>query len=483
MNTSSADALSSARYVIEGYGRLLYIADPSTHMFDKFNDVPNYITMAVPFFISTIVFEALLMWIANYREMRLQNGRKVKNFRLNDTISSISAGMFQQLTKLLFKSVEFGAYIYIFENYAIFSSYFPVRSYVTWAFAFFFVDFGYYWFHRAAHEVNLFWAAHVVHHSSQEYNQTTALRQSFLQEHFSWLFYLPVALFGIPPSIFRVHRDLDTLFQYWIHTELIGNLGPLEYFLNTPSHHRVHHGRNPYCIDQNYAGTLIIWDRMFGTFTAEKEDEPVLYGIVHPLQSFNPFTVQTHHLLHVMEKTWKSKGVVNKFKALFYGPGWTPEKPELRLGEIKDIPPVQNLKKDPDAEIKDLYNPVIPLIVNFYVLLHFAVIIAVQNMVMVRIDSAEAYTLNPVLPFIAAFLYFSMTSIGMILDGKKQGIILECIRVAAIPFLCRFLELNESLIIFIDIFSISSFLFSLYGFSLFSIKQGSDILEPKLKTL
>ena len=142
------------------------------------------------------------------------------------------------------------------------------------------VDFCYYWAHRCVHELNIGWAAHQVHHSSEDYNISTALRQSVMQRFFTSWFYLPAALFGIHPSILYTHKALNLTYQFWIHTELISTMGSLELIFNTPSHHRVHHGRNHFCIDRNYAGVLIIWDRMFGTFASEFEkDEQIQYGL------------------------------------------------------------------------------------------------------------------------------------------------------------------------------------------------------------
>ncbi|KAI4811377.1 hypothetical protein KUCAC02_014287, partial [Chaenocephalus aceratus] len=138
-------------------------------------------------------------------------------------------------------------------------------------------------------EVSFMWAAHQVHHSSEYYNLTTALRQSLTQQFTSWIFYLPMALIA-PPAVFAVHIELNLLYQFWIHTELIKNLGPLEWVFNTPTHHKVHHGRNSYCIDKNYGGILIIWDRLFGTFAAEKDK--VVFGLVSPINTFEILYVQ-----------------------------------------------------------------------------------------------------------------------------------------------------------------------------------------------
>ncbi|XP_074051512.1 alkylglycerol monooxygenase-like isoform X4 [Macrotis lagotis] len=174
------------------------------------------------------------------------------------------------------------------------------------------------------------WAAHQTHHSSEDYNLTTALRQSVFQIYTSWIFYCPLALF-IPPPVFAVHIQFNLLYQFWIHTQIIDNLGPLELILNTPSHHRVHHGRNRYCIDKNYASTLIIWDRIFGTF--EAESEKVTYGLTHPINTFEPFKVQFHHLYYMWTTFWITPGFWNKLSVIFKGPGWSPGKPRLGLSE------------------------------------------------------------------------------------------------------------------------------------------------------
>lgn len=232
--------------------------------------------------------------------------------RVNGMFSNIAAGITQQITgRLILRGFELYIYIWVYDNFCVYAL--PWNSQWTWWVCFLLVDLGYYWFHRAAHEVNIMWAAHGVHHSSEYYNLSTALRQSSLQAYTSWIFYLPAALF-VPPSLFAAHRQFNTLYQFWIHTQVIKTLGPLEWVMNTPSHHRVHHGRNRYCIDKNYAGTLIIWDRMFGTFAAESEE--VVYGLTHPLTTWDPVWTQLHHVVHIANMVWKTPGLANKVSHL-----------------------------------------------------------------------------------------------------------------------------------------------------------------------
>jgi len=176
------------------------------------------------------------------------------------------------------------------------------------------VEFGYYWLHRFSHEWNTLWSGHIVHHTSEEYNLTTALRQGILQAFFSWMFYLFAAPF-FPIQLMMFHYQMNSVYQFWIHTRTIKKLPAiLEYILNTPSHHRVHHGRNPQYCDKNYGGTLIIWDRIFGTF--EPEEEEVAYGISYSLGSWNPIYLQTHHWFEIWNVFWKTPGILEKFRVL-----------------------------------------------------------------------------------------------------------------------------------------------------------------------
>uniref|UniRef100_A0A8C4KMA3 Transmembrane protein 195 n=1 Tax=Dromaius novaehollandiae TaxID=8790 RepID=A0A8C4KMA3_DRONO len=302
---------------------------------------------SIPFFVGFIALEFIVSWIQK---------RKLSG-RINDGISSLSLGILSRLVS--FRSLDLISYVYVWDNYRLFEL--PWHSPWTWYLTFLGVDFTYYWFHRISHEVNLLWAAHQIHHSSEDYNLFTALRQSLLQRYTSWVFNLPMALF-IPPSVFAVHLQFNLLYQFWIHTEVITNLGPLEFILNTPSHHRVHHGRNPYCIDKNYGGTLIIWDRIFGTF--EAEDAKVVYGLTQPVNSFEPILLQLRPLAHIWNTFWATPGFCNKLSVLFKGPGWGPGKP--RLGLPEEIPVITG-KEIP-------YNPSVPAYLNCYAVVHFAVI-------------------------------------------------------------------------------------------------------------
>ncbi|CBY15887.1 unnamed protein product, partial [Oikopleura dioica] len=186
----------------------------------------------------------------------------------------------------------------------------------------------------------------------EDYNLAMGMRQRVFQRYTSWPFYIP----GLPPQSFIMHHSMGLLYQFWIHTELVDGLGDfLNFFLNVPKHHQVHHGRNPYCIDKNYGACLIIWDRIFGTFADRDADtdykgEKIAYGLIPPVNSFGYFTVQFHSLKKLFSRFFKTKGFFNKMKVLFYGPGWN-SKDNIRLGDPAKLPKIkkgdENIFHDP----------------------------------------------------------------------------------------------------------------------------------------
>ncbi|CAL8095153.1 unnamed protein product [Orchesella dallaii] len=215
--------------------------------------------------------------------------------------------------------------------------------------------------------MNFLWAHHQVHHSSEDYNLTTAVRQPGFQVWFIWAFYIPLALF-IPPPIFMIHQQFNLLFQFWIHTEIIESLGPLEWILNTPKHHRIHHGSNRYCLDKNYAGWLIIWDKLFGTFEKEKLGEEIKYGLVEDVKSFNPFWLQIFYVSKTWNRIKEYDSWNDKLGVLFKGPGWSPGKP--RLGDLNEVPIYST---------KEVYDVKVSAWKNTYVVAHFLVSLLAIN--------------------------------------------------------------------------------------------------------
>jgi sterol desaturase/sphingolipid hydroxylase (fatty acid hydroxylase superfamily) len=189
----------------------------------------------------------------------------------------------------------------------------------AWVLAFFADDFSYYWFHRTSHECRFFWASHVVHHSSQHYNLSTALRQTWTGGFFGFVFWLWMPLVGFQPIMIFTMQAVSLLYQFWIHTEFVQRLGPLELVMNTPSHHRVHHATNPQYIDRNHAGILIIWDRMFGSF--EPEQEHCNYGLTTNINTFNPLRIAFHEWIAIGQDLRKARNWRERMVAVFGNPG------------------------------------------------------------------------------------------------------------------------------------------------------------------
>ncbi|XP_059827335.1 alkylglycerol monooxygenase isoform X2 [Hypanus sabinus] len=416
----------------QGFRVLFYGLTPSESSCSDLQEVQDYVQQAIPYFVGLMVIELTITWF--------RKGQMV--FRVNDALTSISAGIISKLPELFGRGIELTAYIYIWENFRLYVL--PWNSSWTWWLAFIGVDFAYYWLHRMSHEVNVMWAAHQVHHSSEDYNLSTALRQSLLQKYFSWVFNLPMALF-IPPSVFAVHIQFNLLYQFWIHTEIIGNLGPLELILNTPSHHRVHHGRNPYCIDKNYAGTLIIWDRIFGTF--EPENEKIIYGLTHPINAFEPLWVQFHHLIYIWKTFWATPGISNKISVVFKGPGWEPGKP--RLGNHEDLPAISG-KETP-------HNPQIPVWLQVYAVLHSFFILGLY----LQIVANKSVVSETTILLGIGYIILTLTSIGLMMENRTEVNILEFIRCSAFLFLHELSSLTGPFKLMIKV-----------GFSLCSVYWG-----------
>ncbi len=305
------------------------------------------IAFAIPAFMGLIVLE---VWWAR------RTGR-AEVYRFSDSIADLSCGVMQQVLKIFIVTFTAAAYIWVEGRFGLWAL--SAEDPLVWVATFFGVDFCYYWFHRMSHQVNFLWAAHVVHHQSEEYNLTVALRQSALQPGLSWLFYIPLALIGVPPLVFFVHASVNTLYQFWIHTRLVGRLGPLEWVLNTPSHHRVHHGQNPQYIDKNHAGILIIWDRLFGTF--EPEQEPVVYGVTEPSFSWNPLWVNLHTWWLTGKRALATQYLADKVRLFTKGPGWLPA--DLEADKVsRPWPPAK-------------YDPQVSLPMMRYVFAQFVLVI------------------------------------------------------------------------------------------------------------
>jgi alkylglycerol monooxygenase len=373
------------------------------------SDIP-YITYAVPFFFLLIGVELLVaLW------------QRRRYYRLHDAINDLSCGSTQEIIGIFLKGILFAGYQATYA-YATRKGINPIDVHALsaagkWAAAivlFLGVDCAYYWFHRIAHEYNAPWAGHVVHHSSEDYNLAVALRQGAFQGLFSWVFYLPLALVGFPPSWFAATMSFNLLYQFWIHTRTIKTLGPLEWVLNTPSHHRVHHARNPKYLDRNYAGTLIIWDRMFGTFQAE-EEEPV-YGLTKPLDSWNPLWANLHVWRDLFRDAWLAPRWVDKLRIWFMPQGWRPE----GLPANPRAPEVTH-----QTVIR--YDTRVPRGLNIYALAHFVAVIPMTvglmgaGAALPRVEAAAG----------AVLVLWALLNLGGIFDHRRWALSSELLRLPA----------------------------------------------------
>ena len=251
------------------------------------------------------------------------------NYRLNDTITSINIGLISRFPTILNLGFQGLTFSYIAKNLNLFQL--PVNSIFTWIFAFILYDFLYYWMHRIHHEFKLLWATHVVHHHGEEFNLSTALRQTSTGFLWKWIFFLPILLVGIPSSVFVAVGGLNLIYQFWVHTEHIGKMGWYEKIFITPSNHRIHHAKNPEYIDRNYGGVFILWDRLFGTYCEERDDLKPIYGTVVPLQSWNPFWANIEVFVSMIKDSYHTKKWQNKIKIWFAKTNWRPEDVEEKF--------------------------------------------------------------------------------------------------------------------------------------------------------
>lgn len=276
------------------------------------SNLPDPVQIAVPFFIALILLEMVAV----------RSGARGA-YCPKDTFTSLMMGFGNTMAAVLFGAtiVGVGTWLYQFRLFDI--------GWAWWAWALCFVgeDFAYYWFHRSAHRVRWFWASHVIHHSSQHYNLSTALRQTWTGFFsLSFAFRLPLFLIGFPPEMILFCAALNLVYQFWIHTKAVGRLPRwVEAVFNTPSHHRVHHATNPRYLDRNYAGVLIVWDKLFGTFEPERDEEPCRYGIVKNLATFNPLWVAFHEWVSMARDVAQAKSWRERRAYLFGPPGWSPD--------------------------------------------------------------------------------------------------------------------------------------------------------------
>ena len=406
--------------VARGVATMNYIVPPRELMFDDLNAVPNYISKSIPYFFLFMLVEEL---VARLR------GRSV--FRFNDTVASVNLGVVQQLFMSWFRFLTIGVYVYLYDHCRVATI--PHDSLLSYAGLLLGMDWGYYWFHRTAHTYHIMWAAHSVHHSGEDYNMATALRQGAAQGLSGFLFYLPLALIGFHPASFIAHKQLNTLYQYWIHTTVVGHLGFLERFLNTPSHHRMHH-RPPG--NRNYAAVLIIWDRMHGTFVPEDEQKD-FYGLAKQYATFDPLWANAEHPRRVVANVgagdanksggglwrWLRLPFRRRVKHRFVFKPWVLLRPLPRPRAPKGLGrPLRSTWVLPPRgkSTRPKYDGAggaLPLAVNFYVGLNWLLLLVG---VLVYLLNAKRMAARDA-AWLCAYLVTAAQSCGLLCDGVPAG--------------------------------------------------------------
>lgn len=398
---------------------------------------------AIPIFFLLIGIELL---IARLHQKEL--------YRFNDAVSNISCGISQQAIGVFIKTITLGAYVYCYEL----SPFRVPNTWWTYIVLFVAIDFLYYWFHRSAHEINFFWGTHVVHHQSEDYNLSVALRQSAFQSLISGIFYIPLAIIGFDPIPFLLINTIQTLYQFWIHTETIDKMPNwFEYIFNTPSHHRVHHGRNPKYIDKNHGGTLILFDRWFGSF--QIEEESVVYGVTKSLSTWNPIWANLDYYNDLRKEFSRTKGFKDKIRLLINKPGWR----SAAAGGPLFPPPIE--KNEP---IK--YHTIIPNGLSIYISLQYIFLLLGTTLFLAMLSIDKHLFLIPILMSTILILW-SVASFGLSADKRKLGFQLEISRLLVLPFALFFILIwstsNPSTISWIPYFIIALSFINLFSMSYF----------------
>jgi sterol desaturase/sphingolipid hydroxylase (fatty acid hydroxylase superfamily) len=286
--------------------------------------VDSAVTYAIPVFVILLVLEQA--WLRRAR----REGRDLRGVRPEDTWASLAMGGGNVLVAAAVHGATLGLYLWLYER-RLFE---PGTGVAAWVLLFFAEDFTYYWWHRASHEVRLLWAAHENHHSSEYFNYSTALRQSYTTPFTVPLFYWWLPLAGFHPLMIFTQISLSLVYQFWIHTELIGRMPrAFEAVFNTPSHHRVHHGANLEYLDRNHAGILIVWDRLFGSF--EPERARVRYGLTKNIRSWNPLRIAFHEWAAMLRDAALARGWRARIGFLLEAPGWSPDGSTLTAKQLR----------------------------------------------------------------------------------------------------------------------------------------------------
>lgn len=355
----------------------------------------NLLAFAIPFFVSLMLLEYYLS---------IKKNKRIHHFE--EAVANLNVGIFERLSDMLTTGAFFFVFSWIHKHYSLLHI---QPSIFTWILLFLFTDFVWYWYHRLAHEVNLFWSVHVVHHQSEDFNYTASVRVTVFQAIARGMFWSILPLIGFPSEMIYILLLIHGTYPFFTHTQLIGKLGWLEYFMVTPSHHRVHHASNDEYLDKNYGDVLIIWDKMFGTFA--REDKDISYGLTKPLKSYSFLWQHFHFLLEMLIAFKTANGWRRKLKIIFGRPDNID--PELRTYlEKKLLNRNSNVEQGAPLLKFITAQTILTLVVLFFTILfeHY-------------LSATQRYTS-------ALFIFISVISTGAMLEQRTWVFGLELVRLS-----------------------------------------------------
>ncbi|KAK7066279.1 hypothetical protein SK128_025302 [Halocaridina rubra] len=398
---------------LQHLGGFLYIINPGISIFKDAHDVPDYVIDAMPIFLALMFIELGILYFSGYRII------------FSDYIASAGVGVLHLATNFMLFGLMLMAYEWLYEL-RLFDI--PGDSVYTWIAALLLVDFVFYWTHRAHHEINIFWMFHQVHHSAEDFNFAVPLRLPILLKVTYMFFYLSLAVVGIPLSSTLVHSSLNLLYDFWLHAKLVPKLGPIEWIFVTPSHHRVHHGANDWCLDKNYGSLFIIWDRIFGTFQDEKKDVEIFYGLTTQPMTHNGVYLQLFYFAEIFDKIRNMSTWGDRLRATFYGPGWSPGKP--RLGDPDDVPHITS---------REPYSPTLPTWQVYYIISHLVLDLFASQMLMTQFEGGMY--LSVVLHLI--FIFVSVGVVTSMYDGWQLAPVAEAVRCTFFTVYLQFTPMTD----------------------------------------
>jgi len=344
-------------------------------------------------------------------EFFLDRVRHTGSYHLADSVNSLSCGIISTGMRVFFGFLGLWAYEGV---YRLAPVHLPADHWAVWIYAFVLYDFCYYWQHRFGHTVGVFWASHVVHHQSEEFNLTTALRQPGTGALVNWIFYVPLALSGVPVGVFLLVGVAQLFYQFWPHTRLVGRMGVLDRWVQTPSNHRVHHAQNDRYLDRNYVGVFLLWDHLFGTYQEELDEDPPVYGIRGQLHSWNPVWANLHYFWAMALDAARTASWRDRLRVWFAPPGWRPADVAARFPK-QDYDPARDFVR---------FDPPRPLAMSLYALVQTAVLIAADDHFLTVLPKLAAWQRAAYFGFIVA----GLVTVGGILENRREFLLPEAVR-------------------------------------------------------